>query len=229
MGILRGTYLSYIKAEKICFTYNPGKPFINCLDIELKTGQFCSIMGPNGSGKTTIGKLLVGILKPSSGNIFIDGNDISKMSLGHIGSKVGYLFQNPALQIFAATVFEELSFIMTLKDYDKDYIESEVDRVLALLHMEDKKFSSTFSLSYGQKQRLALAGILLNKPHYLILDEPTTGLDILRKQVLAAVLKELMNMGAGITVFTHDYEFIKNFGGRILKMDRGVIIEDRIE
>jgi len=226
---MRVIFLSYIRADDVSFGYVFGKPVIKNFNLKLDRGEFTAVMGPNGSGKTTLGKLLVGILRPSSGKIFIEDTDNSKMSLGQIGSKIGYLFQNPDLQIFASTVLDELSFIMDLKDFDKDLIEHEVGKVLELLHLSDKKDSTTFNLSYGEKQRLALAGILMNKPDYLILDEPTTGLDALRKEILFKILIELLRNNIGITVITHDEKFIENFSGRIIKIQKGGIIETGIK
>lgn len=97
--------------------------------------------------------------------------------------------------------------------------------MLSLLNLNDKRDSITFNLSYGEKQRLAIAGILLNKPDYLILDEPTTGLDIVRKEILLSTLYELLDEGIGISVITHDEKFVKNFTGRLIKMNEGRVDE----
>jgi energy-coupling factor transport system ATP-binding protein len=167
----------------------------------------------------------VGILKPASGSIFINKKDITTMSLGEAGAQIGYLFQNPEFQIFATTVMEELTFILRLNDIDEDQIIRQVERVLSLLNLNDKRDSITFNLSYGEKQRLAIAGILLNKPDYLILDEPTTGLDIVRKEILLSTLYELLDEGIGMSVITHDEKFVKNFTGRLIKMNEGRVDE----
>ena len=132
------------------------------------------------------------------------------------------------MQIFATTVLEELSFVLRLKDIDKDRISMEVERVMDLLSLKDKKDSITFNLSYGEKQRLAIAGILLNKQDYLILDEPTTGLDIMRKETLLSILHKLLDEGIGISVLTHDEGFVKNFTGRLIKIREGEVYETGI-
>jgi energy-coupling factor transport system ATP-binding protein len=171
----------------------------------------------------------MGILKPQSGKIFIEDKDISQMSLGQTGTKIGYLFQNPAMQIFAPTVEEELSFIMNLKGYKKDDIEKEVQEILGMLHLEEKKYSSTYNLSYGQKQRLAIGAILLGGPGYLILDEPTTGLDALRREILFNILNDLLNKDIGVAIISHDIKFIERFSGRLFKINEGQIIETGIK
>jgi len=218
-------FLAFIRAHDVSFSYAGKKPVIRNMNLRFNRGEFTAIMGPNGCGKTTLGKLMVGILKPVSGSIFINKKDITTMSLGEAGAQIGYLFQNPEFQIFATTVMEELTFILRLNDIDEDQILRQVERVLSLLNLNDKRDSITFNLSYGEKQRLAIAGILLNKPDYLILDEPTTGLDIVRKEILLSTLYELLDEGIGMSVITHDEKFVKNFTGRLIKMNEGRVDE----
>lgn len=218
-------FLAFIRADDVSFSYAGKKPVIRNMNLRFNRGEFTAIMGPNGCGKTTLGKLMVGILKPVSGSIFINKKDITTMSLGEAGAQIGYLFQNPEFQIFATTVMEELTFILRLNDIDEDQIIRQVERVLSLLNLKDKRDSITFNLSYGEKQRLAIAGILLNKPDYLILDEPTTGLDIVRKEILLSTLYELLDEGIGMSVITHDEKFVKNFTGRLIKMNEGRVDE----
>ena len=220
--------LAFIAADDVSFSYDGRNPVISGLDMEIAARGFTAFMGPNGSGKTTIGKLMMGILKPVSGSVLIDGDDTRQLSLGQVGSKIGYLYQNPQFQIFSQTVTDELTFIPRLKGADEDDLMQEAERLIRLLHLEDKKDIPTFNLSYGEKQRLAIAGILACSPCYLILDEPTTGLDIVRKQMLISILKELLGGGIGMTVITHDRGFIKNFSGRLLKIEEGRIFEESI-
>ena len=220
--------MAFIRVDDVSFHYIDKKPVIKNINLLFNRGEFTAIMGPNGSGKTTLGKLLIGILKPASGRIFIEEKETSSMSLGEVGNRIGYLFQNPEFQIFATTVLDELSFILRLKDIDENKISRDVERMLGLLNLGDKRNSITFNLSYGEKQRLAIAGILINKPEYLILDEPTTGLDVVRKEILLTILKELLDEGIGMSVITHDEKFVKNFTGRLIKIYRGGVNETGI-
>jgi len=222
-------YLAFIRFENVSFQYSKEKPLIKDLNLELYGNSFTAIMGLNGSGKTTLGKLLIGMVRPTRGRVFIEEKEITSLSLGEIGSTIGYLFQNPEFQIFATNVFDELSFVLKLKDINEDQINQDVKEVLNLLHLSDKKDSVTFNLSYGEKQRLAMAGILLNRPKYLLLDEPTTGLDIVRKEVLLSILKQLLDRGIGMSVISHDEKFIRNFTGRLLKMKDGIVYETSIK
>ena len=221
-------FLAFIITDDVSFHYSGRESLIKNLNLQFNKGEFSAIMGPNGCGKTTLGKLMIGILKPVSGSVLIDQKDTVSMSLGEAGKKVGYLFQNPEFQIFATTVLEELSFILRLKGVDGNRINREVDRILDLLNLKDKRDSITFGLSYGEKQRLAIAGILLNRPDYLILDEPTTGLDIVRKEILLEILNELLDEGIGMSVITHDKKFVDNFSGRLLNISEGEVHETSI-
>jgi len=217
--------VSFIKFENVSFNYQPQKPLLKDLELSIESNSFTAITGPNGSGKTTLGKLAIGILKPLSGKVLFGGKDISGMSLGEIGSKIGYLFQNPEIQIFANTVIDDLAFVMRIKNTDENIISKKIDILLDFLNISDLRNSNTFNLSYGEKQRLAIAGILINEPQFLILDEPTTGLDIERKIMLAALIEKLLAAGKGLMIISHDHKFINNFSGRILRISGGRIYE----
>lgn len=217
----------YIELDDVSFAYKNNMPIIDGLSLKLFGNQFTAITGPNGSGKTTLGKIMAGILRPRKGRVMICGKDSAQMKLGEIGQKIGYLFQNPGLQIFAPTVREEVSFALELKEYGREEIEREVNRSLRdfdLSHLED---AFTFKLSRGEKQRLAIAAVLVNNPGFLILDEPTTGLDMERRKVLSDILFSLKKKGIGMAVISHDHGFINRLADRTIKMHGGDILEDR--
>lgn len=202
-------------------------PVIQGLSLKLFKEQFTAITGPNGSGKTTLGKIMTGILRPQKGCVRICGSDSAGMKLGEIGRRIGYLFQNPALQIFAPSVREEVSFALELKGYSSEEIGRRVDEVLRdldLFHLQD---ALPFKLSRGEKQRLAIAAVLVNKPGFLILDEPTTGLDMERRRVLSDMLRDLKQKGIGMAVISHDRAFIDRLADREVRMHGGEIVEDR--
>src|SRR5690554_3778924 len=127
---------------------------------------------------------MTGILRPQIGRVFVCGRDSTEMKLGEIGRRIGYLFQNPGLQIFAPSVREEISFALELKGRSKEEIDSEVNRSLKDFDLTHRSDAFPFKLSRGEKQRLAIAAVLVNKPDFLVLDEPTTGLDMERRRVL---------------------------------------------
>lgn len=219
--------LNSIEIKNLGFAYVKGKEIIKNINININIKDITCIVGPNGSGKTTLGKLMVGILKPDSGEIYLFGENISTMSLGQIGKKVGYLFQNPEKQLFSNTVEDEIKFPLEFKGLDKEYIEEKVETLLNLFQLDHIKTSFPLRLSQGEKQRLALAAILANEVEYLILDEPTKGLDMQRRHTLIKILKDLQSKGIGMTIISHDYTFINQISDRILKIYRGEIVEDK--
>lgn len=196
------------------------------INLTLEKNQFVSIIGPNGSGKTTLGKVITGMITYDSGNVLIDNKNINSLILPQIGRKIGYLFQNPDRQIFAPTVYEELSFALKYKKIHEDIIEEEVSKMLEIFDLKHLKNSTTYFLSQGEKQRLAIGAILLNKPEYLILDEPTTGLDIVRKKNLSDLLLKIRNQ-LGILMISHDKNFINDHSERIIELKNGCIINDK--
>ncbi|HZK38219.1 MAG TPA: ABC transporter ATP-binding protein [Clostridia bacterium] len=221
------TLLGSIELKNLSFEYVKGKEIIKNINVNIDTKDITCIVGPNGSGKTTLGKLMVGILKPGSGEIYLFGENIAKMSLGQIGKKIGYLFQNPEKQFFSNTVEDEIKFVLEIKGLNKEYIDAKVKLLLNLFQLNHIRASFPLKLSQGEKQRLALAAILANEPEYLILDEPTKGLDMGLRNSLIQILKNLYDEGIGMTVMTHDYTFINQVSDRILTMYRGEIVEDK--
>lgn len=218
--------MEYIEFRDVSFEYIKEKPILNRFNIKINSREVTAILGSNGSGKTTLGKLLVGILKPNKGSVIVLDNDTRDMSLGEIGQRIGYLFQNPERQIFAATVEDEIGFVLELKGYDKEQIKAKVEDMLSLFQLNEVRKSFPFKLSHGEKERLALAAILVNEPVYLVLDEPTTGLDMERRRILLDVLKVLKEKDIGMTIISHDEEFVKSISSRIIRMHRGEIVED---
>ncbi|MFW5649475.1 MAG: energy-coupling factor ABC transporter ATP-binding protein [Candidatus Alkaliphilus sp. MAG34] len=216
-----------IELRNISFEYTRDKEIIKDIDINIKMEDMTCIIGPNGSGKTTLGKLMVGILKPNSGEIYLDGENIANMSLGQIGRQVGYLFQNPEKQFFSNTVEDEIKFVLEIKNLNREYIEKKTETLIDLFQLNHIKSSFPLRLSQGEKQCLALAAILINEPRHLILDEPTKGLDMKRRDILIETLKNFHSKGIGMTVISHDHIFVNQISSRILKMCRGEIVEDK--
>ena len=204
--------------------YLDSKAILKNINLTIDSRQFISIRGANGCGKTTLSKLIMGIYPYSKGSIKIEDREVSEMSLSEIGRKIGYLFQNPEKQIFTSTVLEELSFIYKYReDIDKSRKEKEIDEILDTFDIRNLKNKSTFFLSQGEKQRVALASVLLNKPKYLILDEPTTGLDYKRKKMLSEILDKYKNK-IGVLLISHDYNFVKKHSQKIISLEGGCIV-----
>lgn len=218
-----------ISMDNVSFGYgtNHDGMVLKNINLAIDSTGLTALIGSNGSGKTTLGKLMTGILKPVKGRVLIDGEDTTIMSLGKIGSKIGYMFQDPDRQIFAPTVEEELSFVMRVQGYEKVVIHDRVREALSRFHLEHVKDSFPFYLSRGEKQRLAIAAVLVNQPGFLILDEPTTALDVKRRNELVGILKELLQKGIGMLVIGHDHKLINAYADRVIELCRGEVRSDR--
>ncbi|MDM8533731.1 ABC transporter ATP-binding protein [Clostridiaceae bacterium HSG29] len=215
----------FISISNLIFSYKKNNLFNN-FNLSLDNNMFTSIIGENGSGKTTLTKLICGMITPNFGNVFIENRDVSKMNLSEVGNIIGYLFQNPEKQIFGESVIDELSFAMKFNGISIDIINGKVEHILEKFDLEEIKDQKCHLLSHGEKQRVALSTIFLKNPKYLILDEPTTGLDVLRKEMLYKLLNNIKNDGVGILMISHDLEFVDKLSDRIIMLENGRVIKD---
>lgn len=218
--------MSYIRLEGVSYGYKKNKDVIKNISLSLNKREITSIIGDNGSGKTTLSKLILGILKANKGVVKVDDKDIANLPLSCVGKKIGYLFQNPDVQLFAMTVRDELKFPFELQGLLTPEIEERIDDILIKFELQDKLDTLVYLLSYGEKQRLALASIMILNPEFLILDEPTTGLDNLRKEILSSYIEDIKEQGVGVTIISHDKKFINRHSDRIITMAGGNIIGD---
>lgn len=218
--------IPYIELRGAAFRYPKGDFVIEDASLTLFQNEFTAITGPNGSGKTTLGKLIMGILKPDRGCVKILNRDTRGMTLGEIGKKVGYLFQNPERQLFSMNIREEISFPMEIRGIPKEEIEKKVNEMLEIFSLTHLEGIPTFKLSRGEKQRLAIASIFVNNPEFFVMDEPTTGLDAERKKDLSELIRNLQDKGIGMAVISHDIHFIEQHADRTITMSGGKIVDD---
>ena len=207
-----------INVQAITFSYpEAAKPVLQDFSCNFFSGEIVAITGKNGCGKTTLSKLLVGILKPQQGSILIDDINIAGKSLYTIGQKIGYIWQNPAQQLFCPTAEEEIAFGLTLQGFPEAEIRSQTENLLAAFHLTEQKHNSPLKLSLGEKQRLALATVFTRTLPYLVLDEPTGGLDIRSRRELGLLLQNLaQNNNCGIIFISHERDFIRRWANREL-------------
>lgn len=214
-----------IRMENVSFRYKHDYTIEDiCLDIDDKV--LTILKGSNASGKTTLSKLMTGILKPQKGRVLVNGHDTRHIALGRIGQQIGYLFQEIERQLFATTVREEISFPMKLRGQTQKKADDMVDRMLSLFSISHLTDRFPFSLSMGEKQRLALAAILANEPKFLLLDEPSAYLDDEGKYLLKEILKDEVKKGTGILVISHDPGILSENAERQIEMKRGKIVHD---
>jgi energy-coupling factor transport system ATP-binding protein len=184
------------------------------INFEIKKGDFIIVAGPNGSGKTTLMKIIAGIISNKQGEIKKSINDL----------KISYIYQNPDNQIFADTVFNEVSFILKTSNINTDIIKQKTEDILKLMGLFDKKDEDPFNLPKGDRQKIACASILIAEPDVIIMDEPTTGLDIPSLNSLMSIVEELNNKGKTVIIITHDMDVVSKYGNKILVMLNGEIL-----
>lgn len=201
-----------IKLENIYIKYPDFK--IENLNLEIERGEVVALTGNNASGKTTILNLIGGIIKPKKGKVLIDGEPVSKTT-----KKIGIVFQNPDNQIIFNKVYDDIAFTLKNHKIDKKEFDERIDYALDLVGMTDYKFKETFNLSAGQKQRIAIAGMLAIKPDIILFDEASVFLDTATKQVLYKLFLKLKEQGMTVV-------FATNLIEEIVFADKTVFIND---
>lgn len=218
-----------IKLEHITYTYSPGTVYemhaLKDVDMEIPDGQFMGIIGHTGSGKSTLIQHFNGLMKPTSGKVLYNGQDIwaEKYDRQKLRSKVGLVFQYPEHQLFEAEVLEDVCFGPKNLGLSKEEAEERAVRALTQAGLSEKFYkSSPFELSGGQKRRAAIAGVLAMEPEVLILDEPTAGLDPQGRDEILDQIASLHSL-RGITVIlvSHSMEDIAKYVERMIVMNKG--------
>ena len=223
-----------IKTQNLSCTYSEGGPFemhaLRDVSVEIKGGEFVGIIGHTGSGKSTFVQTLNGLIKPTSGKIFINGEDITepKKNLTKIRTQVGLVFQYPEYQLFEETVYRDIAFAPSNMGLSKEEIAECVEYSAMMAGVAPELMDkSPFELSGGQKRRVAIAGILAMKPSVLILDEPTAGLDpASRDEIIDNIKKMHKETGTTVLMITHDMNAIAEIADRILVFNHGSICMD---
>lgn len=215
-----------INVENLCFEYEPGLNTIHNISFQIKKGEYVAILGHNGSGKSTIAKLLIGLLEKKSGKIEIDHLELNLENLYKIREKVGIVFQNPDNQFIGATVRDDIAFGLENICIPREQMDDLINSYAKKVRMDQFLDHEPTKLSGGQKQRVAIAGILAMSPSIIILDESTSMLDPRGRKEINELIRELKKDNEmTIISITHDIEEAKN-ADRILLLNKGEIVEN---
>jgi len=207
--------------ENVCFRFSEyGEWIVKDINISIAQGEWISIVGGNGSGKSTFVKLVNGLLQPSLGKVLVFGESAGPANIRKIRQLVGIVFQNPDEQTVGVTVEEDIAFGLQNLMFPRDEMMSRIDRILKLLQLEELRYHPVRALSGGQKQLVAIAGILVMQPQIIIFDEAASMLDPKYAGKLLGVMSDLHRMGITVIQVTHDPEDIWR-ADRILVLQRG--------
>ena len=218
-----------LRVENLTHTYSAGTPFernaVEDMNLTVMPGEFVGVIGHTGSGKSTLIQHLNGLLKPTSGHIYLDGRDIwaEPKKIRDVRFQVGLVFQYPEYQLFEETVYQDIAFGPKNMGLAKDEIDQRVRRSASALGLtEDILEKSPFELSGGQKRRVAIAGVLAMEPRVLVLDEPSAGLDPQGRELILSQLREYhRQQGNTVILVSHSMEEIAGNVQRIFVLSHG--------
>lgn len=214
-----------VKFENVAFEYEPGAEVLHGINLEIHRGDVIAVLGANGAGKTTFVKHAIGLLKPKSGSVYVNGRDTREVSVAQIASTLGYVFQSPSHMLFAPTVREELAFGPNNMKHAKDQIEKEVKEALQIVNLSDKEQDPPLALSFGQQKRVSIAAILAMRSRILVMDEPTAGQDYQNYMSFMDSILQLPGFEA-ILFITHDVDLAVIYANRVLMIADGRLAAD---
>ncbi|GAN34173.1 MAG: ATP-binding cassette domain-containing protein [Candidatus Brocadia sp. AMX2] len=214
-----------LQINNVQYRYHDGTHALHGVCLDILKGEFLAILGPNGSGKTTLLKHLNGLLKPMGGELLLEQKPLAQYTSKEIFQRVGIVFQDPNDQLFAPSVWEDVAFGPMNLGLSKNEIAHRVDEALSLVGMKPYARKTVDALSFGQRKRVCIAGVLAMRPEVLVLDEPTCGLDPVGVTSLMVLLRELNNK-YGITVImaTNSVDLVPVYMDRLAIMYHGDIL-----
>jgi energy-coupling factor transport system ATP-binding protein len=218
--------LPLIMIHDVDYVYSNGTIALKQVSLNIKKGEFIAIMGQNGAGKTTLIRTFNGLIRPTKGSIFLEGENIDSKTIATLSKKVGVIFQNPMHQLFSNTLEDEIKFSLKNLNLDKEEIQIKVDQTLEEFNLEKYRKRSPFNLSGGESKKLATASILCRDPDILVFDEPTLGQDAKEINFLLGLIKNELQRGKTIIMVTHNIEFTIEHVPRTILMSGGQIIAD---
>ncbi len=220
-----------IKLHDVYTIYDDELEVLNGVNLEIKDGEFVSIVGPSGAGKSTLLRLMTRELLPYQGQVVIDGVNIVELpskAIPLLRRKIGTIYQDFKL-LSNKTAFENVAFAMEVCGMDKHEIDNDVPKVLGIVGLGDKLNSFPHQMSGGEKQRLAIARALIHRPRIILADEPTGNLDMVNSYDVVKLLMKINELGTTVILATHNREVVNAIGKRVISMEKGKIVRDQVE
>ena len=219
--------MNILEARDICFSYPDGTSALNGINFHAGRGEFIGILGGNGSGKTTLLKILNSLLKPTGGDVYLEGDNLKSIARDRILSRVCTMFQNPDDQLFSPTLREDIAFGPRNMGLADNEVAERVEHALGAVGLSEQIDKAINALSYGQKKRACLAGVLAMDPKAILLDEPTASLDPMGTSSIMHLLKDL-NVKKGVTMImtTHSVDLVPLFIDRAVVLNLGKVVKD---
>ena len=211
-----------ISFEHVSAAYTAETPILNDVSLQIEDGEFIAFVGTNGAGKSTTMRLINGLLKPTAGQVLIDGTPTTQLKTSELARRVGFLFQNPDRQICCNSVRDELEFGFKAQDALTSEARARVDAIIDEFGFDPD--AEPYLLNRGTRQLLALASIIVMEPPVIVLDEPTTGLDFRECQKVMEIVARLHREGKTIVMVCHDMEVVGDYAQRIVVMTRGELV-----
>ena len=221
-----GRLMSELEFKNVSFTYPNGFKAINDLNFVLYPSEKVAIVGQNGAGKSTWAKLMNGLLRPSSGEILLEGKNTKDMTTAQISRKVGYVFQNPNDQIFNSTVYDEVAFSLRALKVDEDEMDRRVRQACEICELSEYLDDHPYDLPFSTRKFITIAITIANDCDIFIFDEPTAGQDAYSMSCLKRVIDHLHDLNKTIITITHDMEFVVENFNRVVVMSNKEIIKD---
>lgn len=215
-----------LEIQQVSFAYPGHEPALKNVSLSVQAGEFIGLAGRNGSGKTTLTRLMVGLGKPSAGQVMLDGRPAKDGGTAVMARAVGYVFQNPDRQIFRDTVASEIAYGPEQMNWSDTERQSAVNEALAMTGLTEVAGAYPRGLARSIRQRVAIASALALRPRLLILDEPTSGQDAEEKQQLMRLLGKLNQQGIGVILVTHDMEMLLEHTRRTVVLHQGEKVYD---
>ena len=212
--------------EGVGFVYPDGTRALRGIDVRIGRGEVVAVVGQNGSGKSTMARLLNGLLRPTDGRVLHDGRDVAGDRVATLAARVGIVFQNPDRQIFAGTVRDEVRFGPRILGRADAEVDAAAARALAMVGLEDSGDENPYDLGYSRRKLLALASVLAMETPAILLDEPTTGQDARGIARIQRVVEELATAGRTVLAISHDMRFVAESFRRVVVLRRGELVLD---